>query len=50
MSRGADGLSYAGQFNILAVGDADAHPDVEVFTASARNELQDSPAPVTPTR
>jgi len=31
--------TYAGQFNVMAVGDADAYPDIDVFTASARNEL-----------
>jgi len=25
--------------NVMAVGDADAYPDIDVFTASARNEL-----------
>ncbi|HEY5151324.1 MAG TPA: wax ester/triacylglycerol synthase domain-containing protein [Mycobacterium sp.] len=40
VSLGVGALSYAGQFNIMAVGDADAYPDIEVFTASARNELQ----------
>ena len=39
VSLGVGALSYAGQFNIMAVGDADAYPDIEVFTASARNEL-----------
>ncbi len=52
VSLGVGALSYAGQFNILAVGDADAYPDIEVFTASARNELHsltDACKPVTPT-
>ena len=33
---------YAGQFNVMAVGHADAYPDIDVFTASARNELTHS--------
>jgi hypothetical protein len=33
-------LSYAGQFNIMAVADHLACPDVHVFAASAREELQ----------
>jgi diacylglycerol O-acyltransferase / wax synthase len=39
VSLGVGALSYAGQFNVMAVGDADAYPDIEVFTAGARNEL-----------
>jgi diacylglycerol O-acyltransferase / wax synthase len=38
-SLGVGAMSYAGQFNILAVGDADAFPDIDVFTASARDDL-----------
>ena len=39
VSLGVGALSYAGQFNIMAVGDADAHPDIAIFAISARNEL-----------
>jgi diacylglycerol O-acyltransferase / wax synthase len=39
-SLGVGALSYAGQFNIMAVGDADAHPDIDVFTASATEDLR----------
>jgi diacylglycerol O-acyltransferase / wax synthase len=39
VSLGVGALSYAGQFNIMAVGDADTYPDIDVFTAGARNEL-----------
>jgi len=39
VSLGVGALSYAGQFNVMAVGDADTYPDIEVFTAGARNEL-----------
>ena len=39
VSLGVGGLSYAGQFNIMAVGDADANPDIENFAIGARNEL-----------
>ena len=35
-SLGVGALSYAGQFNIMVVGDADAYPDIDVFAASAR--------------
>jgi diacylglycerol O-acyltransferase / wax synthase len=38
VSLGVGGLSYAGQFNIMAVGDADANPDIENFAIGARNE------------
>ena len=37
-SLGVGALSYAGQFNIMAVGDADAYPDIDVFAASARDD------------
>jgi hypothetical protein len=33
-------MSYAGQFNIMVVGDADAYPDIDVFAASARDDLR----------
>lgn len=39
-SLGVGALSYAGQFNLMAVGDADAYPDVEAFVAGARDEFQ----------
>lgn len=49
---GIGALSYAGQFNILAVADHDACPDLEVFTAAAQDGLhalaaatQDTPDP-----
>jgi hypothetical protein len=32
--------SYAGQFNIMAVGDADAYTDIDIFAASARDDLR----------
>jgi hypothetical protein len=35
-----DGLAAAGQFNIMAVADHDACPDLGVFTAAAQDELQ----------
>ena len=40
VSLGVGALSYAGQFNITAVADRDAYPDLDVFAASAQNELQ----------
>lgn len=33
-------LSYAGQFNVSVVADADACPDLDVFVAAAREELR----------
>jgi diacylglycerol O-acyltransferase len=39
-SIGVGAMSYAGQFNILVVGDADAYPDIDVFAASARDDLR----------
>jgi diacylglycerol O-acyltransferase / wax synthase len=39
-SLGVGALSYAGQFNIMAVADADAYPDIDIFAASARNDLR----------
>jgi diacylglycerol O-acyltransferase / wax synthase len=37
---GVGALSYAGQFNIMAVADRDACPDLNVFAAAAQDELQ----------
>lgn len=39
VSLGVGALSYAGQFNIMAVADQDACPDLDVFAASAKDEL-----------
>jgi diacylglycerol O-acyltransferase / wax synthase len=39
-SLGVGALSYAGQFNVMAVADADAYPDIGVFAASANDELR----------
>jgi hypothetical protein len=39
-SLGVGALSYAGQFNIMVLGDADAYPDIDVFAANARDELR----------
>jgi diacylglycerol O-acyltransferase / wax synthase len=39
-SLGVGALSYAGQFNMMAVGDADAYTDIDVFAASARDDLR----------
>ena len=40
VSLGVGALSYAGRFDIVAVADADACPDLDVFARSAHNELQ----------
>jgi diacylglycerol O-acyltransferase len=40
VSLGVGALSYAGRFDIMAVADADACPDLDVFARSARDELQ----------
>jgi WS/DGAT/MGAT family acyltransferase len=37
---GVGALSYAGQFNVGVVADRDAYPDLDVFVAAAREELQ----------
>ena len=37
---GVGALSYAGQFNITVVADRDAVPDLDVFVAAARDQLQ----------
>jgi len=39
-SFGVGALSYAGQFNVMAIGDADTYPDIDLFAASARDELR----------
>jgi hypothetical protein len=39
-SLGVGALSYAGQFNVMAVADADAYPDIDVFAESARDDLR----------
>jgi len=39
-SLGVGALSYAGQFNIMAVADQDVSPDLDVFAATARGELR----------
>jgi hypothetical protein len=40
VSLGIGALSYAGQFNIMAVADQAACPDLDVFAASASGELR----------
>jgi diacylglycerol O-acyltransferase len=39
VSLGVGAMSYAGQFNIMAVADRKACPDLDVFAASMRDEL-----------
>jgi hypothetical protein len=39
VSLGVGALSYAGQFNITAIADRDAHPDLDTFVAGMRDEL-----------
>jgi diacylglycerol O-acyltransferase / wax synthase len=39
-SLGVGALSYAGQFNVMVIADADAYPDIDVFAACARDELR----------
>jgi WS/DGAT/MGAT family acyltransferase len=46
VSLGIGALSYAGQFNIMAVADRDACPDLDVFAASASGELGALAGPV----
>jgi diacylglycerol O-acyltransferase / wax synthase len=40
LTLGVGALSYAGQFNITAVADHDACPDVEVFADGVRDALR----------
>jgi diacylglycerol O-acyltransferase / wax synthase len=40
VSLSVGALSYAGQFNIMAVADRAACPDLDVFAGSARAELR----------
>lgn len=40
VSLGVGALSYAGRFDIMAVADADACPDLDAFARSAQDELQ----------
>jgi diacylglycerol O-acyltransferase len=39
VSLGVGALSYAGEFNIVAVADQDAYPDIDIFAAGMREEL-----------
>ncbi len=39
VTLGVGALSYAEQFNITALADRDACPDLDVFVASAQNEM-----------
>ena len=39
VSLGVGAVSYAGQFTIMAVGDGDTYPDLDVFAVGARDEL-----------
>jgi hypothetical protein len=50
VSLGIGALSYAGQFNITAVADLDAYPDLHIFTTSVRDELAALAAPVSVSR
>jgi WS/DGAT/MGAT family acyltransferase len=40
VTLGIAALTYAGQFNVSVVADAEACPDVDVFTESLRNSLE----------
>ena len=40
VSLGVGALSYAGQFNLTAVADKDSYPDLDIFAAGARAELE----------
>jgi len=52
ITLGVGALSYAGQFNIMAVADQDTCPDLDAFAAAARDELRAlaALAPATPDR
>jgi hypothetical protein len=40
VSLAVGAMSYAGQFNLMAIADKDAYPDIDVFAASAEDELR----------
>jgi hypothetical protein len=40
VSLGVGALSYAGQFNIMVVADADSYPDLDVFAAAVQDQLR----------
>ena len=40
VSLGVGALSYAGEFNITAIADKDAYPDLEVFAAGVQDQLR----------
>ncbi|HEU4330699.1 MAG TPA: wax ester/triacylglycerol synthase domain-containing protein [Lapillicoccus sp.] len=40
VTLGVGALSYAGRFDVLAVADADLHPDLDVFAAAAEAEVR----------
>jgi WS/DGAT/MGAT family acyltransferase len=40
VTLGVGALSYAGQFNVMAVADADTYPDLAEFTAGVEDELR----------
>jgi diacylglycerol O-acyltransferase len=44
------GMSYAGQFNVMVVADAQTYPDLDAFTCSAQQELRDLADAVQPLR
>jgi len=50
VSLAVGAMSYAGQFTIMAVADKDAYPDLDVFAASAENELRKLAAVLDPMR
>jgi diacylglycerol O-acyltransferase / wax synthase len=50
VSLAVGAMSYGGQFNIMVVADRDAYPDLDVFTASAENELRTLAAALDPMR
>lgn len=48
VSLGVAALTYTDQFNIMAVADRDAYPDIDVFAAGVREELDVLAASVSP--
>lgn len=45
VTLGVGALSYVGGFDVLAVGDADLYPDLDVFAAAAADEIRVLAAP-----
>ncbi len=50
VALGVGAMSYAGQFNVTAIADKETYPDIEVFAAGVRDELDALAASLRSTR